>query len=139
MTRVPQTPRERRVSAIMNGMLIMALLIAGVAMVVGVLKDQRPSSFLDGMLAGLLGALPLAIGWFVYRAYRQMDEYGQRMQERAAAVAFLMSMMATMVGFVIAQATRVSLPLWTLYVFGMVVYGTGVLLQKRGDHALGEG
>jgi hypothetical protein len=133
-----QSPRERRVSATMTRMLIMALLVAGTGTVVGLLKNQYPSSFLNGVLAGMLGFLPLAMGWFVYRAYRQMDEYGQRVQERAAASAFLLSMMAAMVGYVIAQAASVSIPLWTLYVFGMVAYGAGVLLQNRGDRNLGD-
>ncbi|GGR25000.1 hypothetical protein [Deinococcus ruber] len=129
--RLKALPRDRRVASSVAGLATAAITVALVGLGVGVWYSLQPSDFLRGMLAGIFGFLPLGIGWLAYRAYRQMDEYAQRVQERAAAFAFLLSMAAAMVGFVAAQVGKVVIPLWTLYVFGMLIYAAGVLVQQR--------
>ena len=63
----------------------------------------------------------------LWRAYRQMDEFGQRQQERACAFAFLLTMVVVMVAFAVASFTGTVVPLWAVYVFGMVVYTAAVV------------
>ena len=125
--------RERRVWKVMKKFFSATLLIVTLALGVGLLNIRSPSDILNGFELGLLAALPVGMSIILYRAYRQMDEYTQRVQERAAAFAFLMSMMAAMVGSVFTQAAHLTLPLWALYVFGMAIYGAGVLLQRQRD------
>lgn len=129
MTPVPS--RERRVNRTMQTFLTTTLLITVIALLVRGLKVRFPSDFLNGMELGLLAALPVGMGVLLYRAYRQLDEYGQRLQERAAGLAFLLSMVATMVGYWVQTLAGVQIPLWTVYVFGLLVYSVSVQLQKR--------
>ena len=78
-------------------MVAAAALIAAVATVVALLKARAEGdtySFLNGMSLGLLATLPAGMGYLLFRAYRQMDEFGQRQQERACAFAFLLTMAA---------------------------------------------
>jgi len=128
---MPTPSRERRVNRTMRKFLAATLLITAIALVVRTLKARFPNDFLNGMELGLLAALPLGMGLLLFRAYRQMDEYGQRVQERASGVAFLLSMVATMVCTAVQSLAGVQLPLWTIYIFGMLVYGLSVLWQKR--------
>ncbi|WP_425145747.1 hypothetical protein [Deinococcus sp.] len=131
--------RDRRVASSMTRLATAAMVVALAGLGVGLWYSLQPSDFLRGLLAGIFGFMPLGIGWLAYRAYRQMDEYAQRVQERAAALAFLLSMMAAMVDFVAAQVSKVVIPLWTLDVFGMLIYGAGVLAQQRGGQPRGDG
>ena len=136
--RLERLPRDLRVASSVTGMATAAITVALAGLGVGLWYTLQPSDFLRGLLAGIFGFMPLGIGWLVYRAYRQMDEYAQRVQERAAAFAFLLSMMAAMIGFVAAQVGKVVIPLWTLYVFGMLIYGAGVLVQQRAVSSRGD-
>lgn len=133
------TNRERRVWKSMWSMLAAAVLIAAIAVVVALLNNRAKGdthSFLSGMSLGLLAALPIAMGALLYRTYRQMDEFAQRQQERACAFAFLLSMVATMVAFAVASYANVVIPLWAVYVFGMLMYMAavvrGAVLAKGG-------
>lgn len=124
------TNRERRVWQSMWGMVAAAVLIAAVAAVVALLKTRAQGdtySFLNGMSLGLLAALPVGMGYLLWRAYRQMDEFGQRQQERVCAFAFLLTMVVVMVAFAVASYTNTVVPLWAVYVFGMLVYTAAVV------------
>ena len=124
------TNRERRVWKTMWGMVSAALLIAALAIVVGILKARANGDtldFLSGMSLGLLAALPVVMGFLLFRAYRQMDEFGQRQQERACAFAFLLTMILVMVAFAVSSFSSVVIPLWAVYVFGMLVYSAAVI------------
>ena len=124
------TNRERRVWQSMWGMLAAAVLIAAVAVVVALLKNRAEGdaySFLNGMSLGLLATLPVGMGYLLWRAYRQMDEFGQRQQERACAFAFLLTMVVVMVAYAVASFSSTVIPLWTVYVFGMLVYTAAVV------------
>ncbi len=135
------TNRDRRVWQSMWGMVAAAVLIAAVAVVVALLKTRAEGdtySFLNGMSMGLLAALPVGMGYLLWRAYRQMDEFGQRQQERACAFAFLLSMVATMVAFAVASFTNTVIPLWAIYVFGMLTYTAAVVrgaVLAKGERA----
>ncbi|AWN22913.1 hypothetical protein DKM44_06465 [Deinococcus irradiatisoli] len=129
-SRKSTTNRERRVWQTMWGMLGSAAAIGVIGLAVGLLKARTQGDthdFLNGMTLGLLGSLPVAMGVWLFRAYRQMDEFGQRQQERACAFAFLVSMVAIMVAFAVSSFTGVQVPLWGLYVFGMLVYSAAVV------------
>ncbi|GAA4003442.1 hypothetical protein GCM10022631_12950 [Deinococcus rubellus] len=132
--------RERRVWQSMWSMLAAGVLIAAVAIVVALLKSRAEGSaysFLNGMSLGLLSTLPVGMGYLLWRAYRQMDEFAQRQQERACAFAFLLTMMVVMVAFAVASFTNTVIPLWAVYVFGMLVYTAavvrGAVLAKGGQ------
>lgn len=134
------TNRERRVWQSMWGMVAAAVLISVIALIVALLKNRAGGDrydFLNGMSLGLLATLPVGMGYLLWRAYRQMDEFGQRQQERACAFAFLLSMVATMVAFAVASYTKTVIPLWAVYVFGMLVYTAavvrGAVLAKGGQ------
>lgn len=135
------TNRERRVWQSMWGMVAAAVLIAAVAVAVALLKNRAGSGsydFLNGMSLGLLAALPVGMGYLLLRTYRQMDEFGQRQQERACAFAFLLSMVATMVAFAVASFTHTVIPLWAVYVFGMLAYTAAVVrgaVLTKGERA----
>ncbi|ULH16785.1 hypothetical protein MF271_09545 [Deinococcus sp. KNUC1210] len=135
--RLAALPRDRRVASSVAGLATAAVTVVLVGLGVGLWYSLQPSDFLRGMLAGIFGVLPLGIGWLAFRAYRQMDEYAQRVQERAAAFAFLLSMAAALVGFVAAQVSGMVFPLWTLCVFGLLIYAAGVLVQQRGTQSRG--
>ena len=126
----PTTNRERRVWQSMWSMLAAAVLIAVIAVIVALLKSRAEGntfSFLNGMSLGLLATLPVAMGALLFRAYRQMDEFGQRQQERACAFAFLLTMILVMVAFAVSSFSSVVIPLWAVYVFGMLVYSAAVI------------
>lgn len=127
----PLPSRERRVNRTMQKFLASTLLLTVIALVIRLPKAHYPSDFLNGMELGLLAALPVGMGLLLYRAYRQMDEYGQRVQERAAALGFLLSMVATMACYAVQALAGMQVPLWTIYIFGMLVYGASALLQRR--------
>ncbi|WP_161883427.1 hypothetical protein [Deinococcus alpinitundrae] len=135
------TNRERRVWQSMWSMLAAAVLIAAVAVVVALLKTRAEGdaySFLNGMSLGLLATLPVGMGYLLWRAYRQMDEFGQRQQERACAFAFLLTMVVVMVAFAVASFTGTVVPLWAVYLFGMLVYTAAVVrgaVLARGGRA----
>jgi hypothetical protein len=116
----------------MVAMLAVALVISAVVLLVAFLKTRLPASsdFLNGLTTGLSAALPLGMGLFLYLAYRRMDEYGQRVQQQAAATGFLYTMMATMVGYAVSSGTELVIPLWTLYVFGMLVFAVSVVVRR---------
>ncbi len=135
------TNRERRVWQSMWSMVAAAVLIAVVAIVVALLKARAEGStysFLSGMSMGLLTTLPVGMGYLLYRAYRQMDEFAQRQQERACAFAFLLTMAAVMAAFAVTSFTSTVVPLWTVYVFGMLVYTAAVVrgaVLAKGERA----
>lgn len=131
MNRLQLPTRERRVRQALVALLTLVLISVVVVLLVAVLKTRLPANgdFLSGMMTGLLGVLPLGMGLFLYLAYRRMDEYGQRVQQWAAATGFLYTMMAAMIGFAVSLGTGLSIPLWTLYVFGMLVYGVSVVIR----------
>ncbi|TSA83054.1 hypothetical protein FNU79_13135 [Deinococcus detaillensis] len=133
------TRRERRVWQSMWGMVGAAVALTVIAIVVALLQSRTEGhahSFFKGMSLGLLAALPVGMGYMLWRTYRQMDEFAQRQQERACAFAFLLSMVATMVAFAVASYANVVVPLWAVYVFGMVMYTAavvrGAVLAKGG-------
>jgi hypothetical protein len=125
------TTRERRVWNVMWTFLSVTLLLTALVLAVRLLGARHPSDFLNGMELGLLTVLPVGMGLLLYRAYQQMDEYARRVQERAAATGFLLSMIATMVCFAASSLAHLSVPLWVIYVFGMLVYGASVAVQSR--------
>lgn len=125
------TTRERRVNRVMRKFLVATLSVTAIAFGVRLLRDHFPSDFLNGMELGLLVTLPVGMGALLFRAYRQMDEYGRRLQERAASLGFLLSMVATMVCYAVQSLADVQIPLWTIYVFGMLVYSASALAQRR--------
>ena len=124
------TNRERRVWQSMWSMVSASALIAAVVIIVALLKARAEGNtydFLNGMSLGLLSTLPVGMGYLLWRAYRQMDEFAQRQQERACAFAFLLSMVATMMAFAVVSFTNAVIPLWAIYVFGMLVYTAAVV------------
>jgi len=135
------TNRERRVWQSMWSMVAAAVLIAAVAVIVALLKTRAQGdaySFLNGMSLGLLATLPVGMGFLLWRAYRQMDEFGQRQQERACAFAFLLTMVVVMVAFAVASFNDTTVPLWAVYVFGMLVYTAAAVrgaVLARGERA----
>ncbi|AZI42179.1 hypothetical protein EHF33_04975 [Deinococcus psychrotolerans] len=135
------TKRERRVWQSMWGMVGAAVAITVIAIVVALLQSRTEGhahDFFKGMSLGLLAALPVGMGYMLWRIYRQLDEFGQRQQERACAFAFLLSMVATMVAFAVASYANVVVPLWAVYVFGMLTYTAAVVrgaVLAKGERA----
>lgn len=125
------TTRERRVWNMMWRFLAVTLILTALAFAVRLLGERHPSDVLNGMELGLLTVLPVGMGLLLYRAYRQMDEYGRRVHERAAATGFLLSMIVTMVCFAASSLAHLEIPLWVIYIFGMLVYGASVAVQSR--------
>lgn len=135
------TNRERRVWKSMWGMLAATVFITVIAIGVALLQSRSEGdahSFFKGMSLGLLAALPMGMGYMLWRIYHQMDEFAQRQQERACAFAFLLSMVATMVASAVASYANVVVPLWAVYVFGMLVYTAAVVrgaVLAKGERA----
>ena len=133
MTRPSQ--RDRRIRSAVLGGLIGSLLIGGLGVASGLLARRTGSNFLHGFTTGLLLALPLALAYMFLRAYRQMDEYGQRLHQRAGSAAFLLTMLATACTFALQPALRFEVPLWAVYVFGMLAWAVAtavISVRERG-------
>ena len=129
----PLPSRERRVWKMMWGMLAATLSISAAVVIVSVFRSRAQGNafdFLSGVTTGMLFVLPFGMAFFLYLAYRRMDEFGQRLQQQACTFAFTMTMLAAAAGYVIASAGHLTISLWTLYVFGMAAYTAAVVYRS---------
>lgn len=93
----------------------------------------RQLDFVRGFGVGVLAALPLFFGALILKAVLTMDEYGQRVHQQAASLAF--------VGVMVLAGTLVSLeavlgfhtPAWVYYAAGMTGWGVlAAVVHLRG-------
>ncbi len=120
-------------------MVAAAVLLTTVGLGIAVLKSRTQGTtyhFLSGFSLGVICGLPTGMALFLYRAYRVMDEFGKRLQEKACTFAFVVSMVGAATAYALSTETGFTFPPWTLYLFGGVVYGLSVLrgsLAARGE------
>ncbi len=129
--------REQKIRTAMLGGLAGSLLIAALGLISSVLARRTGSSFMHGFTSGLLLVLPLALAVMFWRGYLQMDEYGRRLHQRAGSAAFLLTMLATACTYALQAALGFQVPLWAVYVFGMLSWGvaTAVIATRERDAA----
>ena len=128
--------RDRRISRAMLGGLVGVGLLGLVTLLAGVLANRFPSDFTRGFRLGLGVTFPLSVLAMVWAGYRQMDEYGRSLHARAGGAGFMAAMLASAIGSVVEAQGYGRLPLWGVYVLGMLTYSlaTGVL-SLRGSRA----
>ena len=137
-TRNKRPSRERRVWRVMWKMVAAAVLLSTVGLGIAVLKSRTQGTayhFLGGFSLGVICALPAGMALFLYRAYRVMDEFGKRLQEKACTFAFVVSMVGAATGYALSTGTGFTFPLWALYLLGMAAYTIAVVqgsLAARG-------
>lgn len=136
----PLPSRERRVQRTLRKLSLYILTILGIAALAWLIRSRTTGDGADA-LTGFLTALPtvLPFGIFILlrRAYRQMDEFGQRLQERACAAAFVATVLATSAIFAASFSSGVVIPLWAVLVFAVLAYSTAVIrgrLAVRGAY-----
>lgn len=136
MTVREQSNRDRKIGQAVLGGVVGSVLIAVLGVVGGVLANQTGSSFLKGFTLGVLVTLPVGLAVMFWKAFSQMDEYGQRLHQRAASAAFFVTMTATGVAFALSAGLKFQLPLWTVYAFGMTCWGIATAVisaRERGQ------
>lgn len=123
-----RTSRERRVWKIVRKALLYSLFVLSIGVVVWLLRTHAQGSVYDSLSGFLIGwgtVLPFGVALLLFRAYRQMDEYGQRLQERACALAFVATLLAGLA--VMSTGTEARIPLWVVCMLGLLAYAATIL------------
>lgn len=91
--------------------------------------QQTQEDIVRGFGTGVLAALPLFFAVMTLRAVRTMDEYGQQLHARAAALAFLLVMVLAGVMISLEAVLGFHTPAGVYYAVGMATWGVaaGVL------------
>ncbi|MFC4453378.1 hypothetical protein [Deinococcus sonorensis] len=125
--------RDRRITRAMLGGVGGAVAGGLITVIFSVLAQQHPTSFNRGLALGGAVALPVSLLVMVLAGYREMDEYGRRLHQQAAAVGFLTLMATSGVLAMVEGHGYGRLPFWALYVAGMLGYAAAVIwLSVRG-------
>jgi uncharacterized membrane protein YhhN len=127
----PRPSRDRRIRTAMVSGLIGVLAIGLIMLGSALLARYFHSSFLNGFRLGVGITLPVGLLAMVWNAYRQMDEYGRSLHTRAATAGFVAAMLASSMGFVVEAQGYGRLPLWGVYVIGMLGYALGTVVLSR--------
>lgn len=132
-----QSRRDRKIAEAVLGGVVGSVLIGVMGVVSGVLANRTGSSFLHGFTLGVLVTLPLGLAAMFWRAFRQMDEYGRQLHQRAGSAAFFITMTASAVGFELSAFLNFQVPLWAVYAFGMLCWAvaTAVIASRERGRA----
>ncbi|WP_189092354.1 hypothetical protein [Deinococcus ruber] len=113
----------------MTTSVVLTAVLFGVAVVAMALIPPDRSSLL--FVKFLVALIPLVHGSLLYRAYLQIDEYGQNIHERAAMFAFRLTMLTAIVLSIVLSNSHINTSLSGIYMFGMLMYSLGLLWQGR--------
>ena len=128
----PAKTRDERVGRMALGLGVGGGLLSMIGALTLHFGQQAQVGWVRGFGMGVLAALPFFFAVMTLRAVRTMDEYGQQLHMRAAALAFLLVMV--LAGTLISLEAMLGFhtPAWAYYTAGMLIWSvTAAVLSAR--------
>ncbi|ADV67267.1 hypothetical protein [Deinococcus maricopensis] len=125
--------RDQRTARAFTKGLLSITVVTLLVLAFSLLAHRLNNDFSHGLtVGGLTGLILVLLGTFV-RLYLTMDEYGQRLHQRAGSLAFVITMTAVALTYTFQSALHFTCPLWIIYAFGMTTWGLCVALLSARD------